>query len=59
MLATVADVTALLERGFEVRLHRLAPAEPLPAELQMDDEEAIAWLEERVRGIPRREEGKG
>ena len=42
---------------FEVRLHRLARLEPLRPELRVQDDEAIAWLEERVQGI-RREEGQ-
>lgn len=57
VLVTTEDVVALLERGFEVRLHRLARLEPLRAELRVQDDEAIAWLEERVQGI-RREEGQ-
>lgn len=57
VLVTAEDVVALLERGFEVRLHRLARLEPLRPELRVQDDEAIAWLEERVQGI-RREEGK-
>jgi hypothetical protein len=38
-----------------VRLHRLARVEPLSPELRVDNDEAIAWLEERVQGIPREE----
>ena len=57
VLVTAEDVVALLERGYEVRLHRLARLEPLRPELRVEDDEAIAWLEERVQGI-RREEGK-
>jgi hypothetical protein len=55
LLVTIDEVVALLERGYEVRLHRLAHAEPLGPELRGDDDAAIAWLEERVRGIPREE----
>jgi hypothetical protein len=55
VLVTTDDLVALLERGYEVRLHRVARAEPLSPELRMDDAEAIAWLEERVQGIPREE----
>lgn len=57
VLVTTEDIVALLERGFEVRLHRLARLEPLRPELRVQDDEAIAWLEERVQGI-RREEGQ-
>ena len=55
VLVTTDEIVALLERGFEVRLHRLARLEPLSPELRVQDADAIAWLEERVRGIPREE----
>lgn len=58
LLVTTDDIMALLERGFEVRLHGLAHVEPLSPELRFRDDEAIAWLEGRVQGIPR-EEGPG
>jgi hypothetical protein len=55
LLVTADDIVALLERGYEVRLHRVARVEPLSPELRIADEAAIAWLEERVKGIPRNE----
>jgi hypothetical protein len=55
LLVTVEEIVALLERGYEVRLHRLARVEPLSPELRIEDDEAIAWLEERVQGITREE----
>ena len=55
LLVTAEDIVALLERGYEVRLHRVARVEPLSPELRIDDDEARAWLEERVQGIPREE----
>ena len=55
LLVTADEIVALLERGYEVRLHRVARVEPLSPELRIDDDEAVAWLEERVRGIPRKE----
>jgi len=55
LLVTTDQIVALLERGYEVRLHRLAPLEPLSPELRIDDDEAVAWLEERVQGIAREE----
>jgi hypothetical protein len=58
LLVTTDELVALLERGFEVRLHGLAHVEPLRPELRFRDDEAIAWLEGRVQGIPR-EEGEG
>ena len=55
VLVTTDDVVALLERGYEVRLQRLARLEPLSQDLRIDDDAAIAWLEKRVQGIPREE----
>jgi hypothetical protein len=55
VLVTTDEIVALLERGYEVRLHRVVRAEPLRSELRVDDDAAIAWLEERVQGIPREE----
>jgi hypothetical protein len=55
LLVTADEIVALLERGYEVRLHRLARVEPLSPKSRIDDDEAIAWLEERVQGIPREE----
>jgi hypothetical protein len=55
LLVTSDEIVALLERGYEVRLHRVARVEPLRPELRMDNDEAVAWLEERVQGIPRKE----
>jgi hypothetical protein len=55
LLVTIDEIVALLERRYEVRLHRLARAEPLSPELRVGDDAAIAWLEERVQGIPREE----
>lgn len=55
LLVTTDDIVALLERGYEVRLHRLARLEPLSPELRIPDDEATAWLEERVKGIARDE----
>jgi hypothetical protein len=55
LLVTADDIVALLERGYEVRLQRVVRIEPLSPELRVDNDEAIAWLEERVQGIPREE----
>lgn len=57
LLVTADEIEALLERGYEVRLHRVVRSEPLRPELRLDDDEAIAWLEDRVRGIPREDGG--
>lgn len=55
LLVTTDEIVALLERGYEVRLQRVARVEPLSPELRVNDDAAIAWLEERVQGIPREE----
>jgi len=55
LLVTTDEIVALLERGYEVRLHRVARVEPLSPELRIHNDEAIAWLEERIQGIPRQE----
>jgi hypothetical protein len=55
VLVTTDDIVALLERGYEVRLHRLARLEPLSPELRISDDDATAWLEKRVKGIAREE----
>jgi len=55
LLVTADDIVALLERGYEVRPQRVVRIEPLSPELRVDNDEAIAWLEERVQGIPREE----
>ena len=55
LLVTTEEIVALLERGYEVRLHRVARVEPLSPELRIDNDEAVAWLEERVQGIARKE----
>jgi hypothetical protein len=55
VLVTTDDIVALLERGYEVRLHRLARLEPLSPGLRMSDDDATAWLEERVKDIAREE----
>jgi hypothetical protein len=55
LLVTPTQIAELLDRGYEVRLHRNAPIEPLSPDLLMDDEAAVAWLEDRVEGVPRAE----
>lgn len=57
LLVSVADIAELLDRGYEVRLHRIARVEPLSPDLVVDDAAAVAWLEEQVEGVPRQEEG--
>jgi hypothetical protein len=57
LLVSVADIAELLDRGYEVRLHRIARVGPLSPDLVVDDAAAVAWLEDQVEGIPRQEEG--
>ena len=54
LLVTTEEILALLERGYEVRLHR-PPGRAASPELRSDDDDAVPWLEERVQGIPREE----
>lgn len=53
LLVTMDDCVQLLERGFEVHLHRILPVRPLDPRLIESDESTRAWLEERVKGIER------
>ena len=55
LLVTADELAQLLDEGFEVRLHRTIRPQPLSPDLVVSDEEAVAWLEERVQGIPREE----
>ena len=41
LLVTADEIVALLERGYEVRLYRLARVEPLSPDLRVDDDEAM------------------
>jgi hypothetical protein len=56
VLITSEEATRLVERGYEVHLLRALPVTPLDRELVMDDDSVTEWLEDRVRGIERREE---
>ena len=55
LLVSPAEAAELLDRGYEVRLHRHVPVAPLGAELVATDDAVEAWLAERVEGIPREE----
>jgi hypothetical protein len=50
------ELAELVRRGYEVRVYRTVPLEPLNPDLVGSDEDAMRWLEERVAGIPREEE---
>jgi hypothetical protein len=45
----------LVERGFQVHLHRAVPVRPLDPRLIPADDEVRAWFEERVRATGRNE----
>jgi hypothetical protein len=50
-LVTVEDLVRLLDQGFEVRLYRAYPLEPLDPALIMSDEAHKSWLEKRVTAL--------
>jgi hypothetical protein len=55
LIVTPEDAAQLVDRGFEVRLVRALPVQPLDAARVLDDEDARAWLDEQTKGIERRE----
>ena len=57
VVVTAEELTELVRRGYEVRVFRTVPIEPLDPSLIESDEDVRRWLDERVAGIPREEEG--
>lgn len=57
VVVTAEELAELVRRGYEVRVFRTVPIEPLDPSLIQSDEDARRWLDERVAGIPREEEG--
>ncbi|TYL54099.1 hypothetical protein [Agromyces mariniharenae] len=57
VVVTADELAELVRRGYEVRVFRTVPIEPLDPKLIQSDEDAKRWLDERVAGIPREEEG--
>lgn len=55
LLITADEAVGLVERGYEVHLHRALPVRPLDRSLIADDDAVRQWLEDRVRGIERDE----
>lgn len=51
VLVTAADCAALLDAGFEVRLHHHYPIEPVDPTLIASDKEAKHWLAGRLAEI--------
>ena len=54
LLISADDARRLLEQGFEVHLTAAVPVAPLAEELVMSDTQAKRWLEQQVKGIPRK-----
>ena len=57
VVVTAEEIAELTQRGYEVRVVRTIPLEPLSPELIQTDDDAQRWLEERVTGITREEKG--
>jgi hypothetical protein len=57
VVVTAEELAELVRRGYEVRVFRTVPIAPLDPSLIESDEDARRWLDERVAGIPREEEG--
>ncbi|NUP11362.1 MAG: hypothetical protein HOW73_35395 [Polyangiaceae bacterium] len=55
VIVTADELAELVRRGYEVRVFRSVPVEPLDPALIQSDEQAMRWLEERVAGIRRGE----
>jgi hypothetical protein len=49
VLVDVRDCLRLLDGGFEVRLQRAVPVQPLDSRLVSSEEDARSWIEQRVR----------
>lgn len=54
LLLTADDARRLLEQGYEVHLTAAIPVAPLDPKRIMTDEQAKRWLEQQVKGIPRK-----
>ena len=59
ILADLEQCAALVREGFEVRLLRAVPVAPaLTPAARLRDDDVRAWVEDRLRGVPR-EDGDG
>jgi hypothetical protein len=54
LLLTADDARRLLEQGYEVHLTAAIPVAPLDQKRVMTDDQAQRWLEQQVKGIPKR-----
>jgi hypothetical protein len=50
LLVSLDDATRLVEQGFEVRLLRTVPVQPLDPSLIASDEQTREWFDDMVRG---------
>jgi hypothetical protein len=49
VLVDVAECVRLLDGGFEVRLQRAVPIQPIDPRLVSSEEDTRSWIEQRVR----------
>jgi hypothetical protein len=49
VLVDIQDCIRLLDSGFEVRLQRAVPIQPLDSRLVSSEEDTRSWIEQRVR----------
>lgn len=54
VLLTADDARRLLEQGYEVHLTAAIPVAPLDQKRIMTDKYAKRWLEQQVKGIPKK-----
>ncbi len=54
LLLTADDARRLLEQGYEVHLTAAIPVAPLDQKQVMTDDQAQRWLEQQVKGIPKK-----
>jgi hypothetical protein len=54
LLLTADDARRLLEHGYEVHLTAAIPVAPLDQKRIMTDEQAKRWLEQQVKGMPKK-----
>jgi hypothetical protein len=53
LLVSREELEGLTQRGFEVRVVAELAVEPLDPSLVVEEDAAVAWLEEQVKGIER------
>ena len=54
LLLTADDARRLLEQGYEVHLTAAIPVAPLDQKRVMTDDQAQRWLEQQVKGVPKK-----